>query len=273
MRARRFLKKTRRKVGANGSETIGFDKTKVECYNCHKRGHFVKECRASRENRNKEPVRRNVIVETIDAKALVDQDGIGYDWSDQAKDGPINFALMAYTSSGSSSLDSEKEIRKGREKIDEIKVTLEKFENSSKTLNKMLDSQVNDRNKIGVGYHAVPPPYTRNFMPSKLDLILVDVDEYVVSESITSVPAVVTNKAKTSESKPKFVSEPLIEDWVSDSEDENETKTNSKQRKPSFAKVEFVKPNEQVKSHRKSVKHEEHNRQAKHPRKNSQSPR
>nr|GEX59150.1 hypothetical protein [Tanacetum cinerariifolium] len=36
MRARRFLKKTGRKVGANGSETIGFDKTKVECYNCHK---------------------------------------------------------------------------------------------------------------------------------------------------------------------------------------------------------------------------------------------
>nr|GEU94469.1 retrovirus-related Pol polyprotein from transposon TNT 1-94 [Tanacetum cinerariifolium] len=73
-------------------------------------------------------------------------------------------------------------------------------------------------------------------MPPKPDLILVDVDEYVVSESITSVPATATNKAKTSESKPKSVSEPLIEDWVSDSEDENETETKSKQRKPSFAK-------------------------------------
>nr|GEV36461.1 hypothetical protein [Tanacetum cinerariifolium] len=60
---------------------------------------------------------------------------------------------------------------------------------------------------------------------------------------------------------------------MSDSEDENETVTKSKQRKPSFAKVEFVKPNEQVKSPRESVKQEEHNRQAKHPRKNSQSPR
>nr|GEX65020.1 ribonuclease H-like domain-containing protein [Tanacetum cinerariifolium] len=75
MRVRRFLKKTGRKVGANGSETIGFDKTKVECYNCHKRGHFARECKALRENSNREPVRRNVTVETIDANALMAQDG------------------------------------------------------------------------------------------------------------------------------------------------------------------------------------------------------
>nr|GFC83105.1 hypothetical protein [Tanacetum cinerariifolium] len=107
MRARRFLKKTRRKVGANGSKTIGFDKTKVECYKCHKGGHFERECRAPRENMNKEPVKRNVTVKTTDAKALVAQDGIGYDWSDHVEDRPIIFALMACTSSGSSSSDYE----------------------------------------------------------------------------------------------------------------------------------------------------------------------
>ncbi|GKE05997.1 hypothetical protein Tco_1398015 [Tanacetum coccineum] len=42
---------------------------------------------------NIELVRRNVIVETTETKALVAQDGLGYDWSDQAKEGPINFAL------------------------------------------------------------------------------------------------------------------------------------------------------------------------------------
>nr|GEY12676.1 ribonuclease H-like domain-containing protein [Tanacetum cinerariifolium] len=120
---------------------------------------------------------------------------------------------------------------------------------------------------------TIPPPYTRNFMPPKPDLILTDVDKYVVSESITSVPTVATNEAKTSESKPKSVSEPLIKDCISKSKDENETKTKYKHRKPSFAKVEFVKPNEEVKSPRESVKHEEHNRQAKHPSKNYQSPR
>ncbi|GJX35913.1 ribonuclease H-like domain-containing protein [Tanacetum coccineum] len=45
MRARRFLKNTGRKLTVNGNETIGFDKSKVECYNCHKRGHFARECR------------------------------------------------------------------------------------------------------------------------------------------------------------------------------------------------------------------------------------
>ncbi|GJV22971.1 hypothetical protein Tco_1375666 [Tanacetum coccineum] len=40
-------------------------------------GHFTRECRAPRENRNREPVRRNVTVETIETKALVAQDGLG----------------------------------------------------------------------------------------------------------------------------------------------------------------------------------------------------
>ncbi|GKE73433.1 hypothetical protein Tco_1535474, partial [Tanacetum coccineum] len=61
---------------------------------------------APRENRNREPVKRNVTVETIEIKALVAQDGLGYDWSDQAKERPTNFALIAYTSSGSSSSSS-----------------------------------------------------------------------------------------------------------------------------------------------------------------------
>ncbi|GJS52530.1 hypothetical protein Tco_0625892 [Tanacetum coccineum] len=113
--------------------------------------------------KNREPIRSNVILETTKAKALVAQDGLGYDWNDQAEEGPTNFALMAYTSSGK-------------------------------------------------GYHAVPPPYTGNFMPPKFDLVLADEDEYVVGESVTSVPTIATSGVKTVESKPKSVSEPLIED-------------------------------------------------------------
>ncbi|GJU77419.1 putative ribonuclease H-like domain-containing protein [Tanacetum coccineum] len=109
MRVKRFLEKTGRNLNFHGKETIGFDKINVECYNCHKKGYFAKECRALRNqrNRNGDAPRRIVPVETP-ANALIVQDGIGgYDWSFQAKEGLTNFALMAYTSQGSSSSDSE----------------------------------------------------------------------------------------------------------------------------------------------------------------------
>nr|GEW11540.1 retrovirus-related Pol polyprotein from transposon TNT 1-94 [Tanacetum cinerariifolium] len=76
MRARRLLKKTRRKLTINGNETIGFDKSNVECYNSHKRGHFAKECRASRNQdyKNKESTKRSVHVEITNSSALVSCD-------------------------------------------------------------------------------------------------------------------------------------------------------------------------------------------------------
>ncbi|GJX22969.1 retrovirus-related pol polyprotein from transposon TNT 1-94 [Tanacetum coccineum] len=105
MSARRFLKNTGRKLTVNGNETIGFDKSKVECYNCHKRGYFARECKAQRnqDNKNNEVSRRSVHVETSTSTALVSCDGLGgYDWSDQAEEGP-NYALMAYASLSSDS--------------------------------------------------------------------------------------------------------------------------------------------------------------------------
>ncbi|GJV42686.1 ribonuclease H-like domain-containing protein [Tanacetum coccineum] len=80
MRARSFLTNTGRKLTVNGNETIGFDKSKLECYNYHKKGHFARECRTPRnqDNKNKESSRRSVP-------------------NDQAEEGP-NYALMAFSS-------------------------------------------------------------------------------------------------------------------------------------------------------------------------------
>nr|GFA86480.1 hypothetical protein [Tanacetum cinerariifolium] len=106
-----------------------------------------------------------------------------------------------------------------------------------------------------------------------LNIIWYFADEHVVSEYVTSLPDIAKNEVKISETKLKNVSAPIIEDWVYDIENEDKIETKTKQIKPGFAKVKFVKPTEHVKSPRKSVKQEESNRKTKYPRKNSQSPR
>nr|GEX73680.1 retrovirus-related Pol polyprotein from transposon TNT 1-94 [Tanacetum cinerariifolium] len=81
MRDRRYLKRTKRNLGANGTDTIRFDMSKVECYNCHIKGHFAKECRSPRVNRNKDTPRRTILVEVSTLNDLVSQ------WNDRYKTG------------------------------------------------------------------------------------------------------------------------------------------------------------------------------------------
>ncbi|GJV71362.1 ribonuclease H-like domain-containing protein [Tanacetum coccineum] len=305
IRARRFLKNTGNKFFMNGIETIGFDKSKVECYNCHKKGHLAREYRALRnqENRNKESTRRSVLVETSTSNALISCDGLGdYDWSDQAEEGPTNFALTTYISTSSNSeisTDSNclssclenfkilkeqneqllKDLRTSKLNAIAYKTGLESVEARLLVYkkNKSIyeeDMKIVNKCKTGLGYNAVPPPYTGNFMPPKPDLLFSGLEEFVnepiVSEPIVKKPVVETSVAKASEAKPKAVRKSngalIIEDWVSDSEEEDvpQAKIEKKIVKSSFAKIEFVKYKEQVKSPRKIVNHVNQNRQNTH---------
>nr|GEU60922.1 putative ribonuclease H-like domain-containing protein [Tanacetum cinerariifolium] len=80
MQARRFLQKTGKNIGTNGPTSMGFDMSKVECYNCHRKGHFARECRSPKDSRRPG----------------------SYDWSYQVEQEPANFALMTFLSSSSS---------------------------------------------------------------------------------------------------------------------------------------------------------------------------
>nr|GEZ99202.1 ribonuclease H-like domain-containing protein [Tanacetum cinerariifolium]GFA08617.1 ribonuclease H-like domain-containing protein [Tanacetum cinerariifolium] len=170
---------TGRKLDMANKERIRFDKSKVKCFNCHKRGHFARECRApmNQDNENREPIRRTV---------------------------PIK-----------------------------------------------------DKCKTGLGYNAVPPPYTENFMPPKPDLVYPSLDDFVdvnesISESVVKKPTVESNEPKTIRKENKA---PIIKDWISNSKDEDESRPRIKKKtvKPSFAKIEFVKSKEQVKSPKKTT--------------------
>ncbi|GJS34143.1 ribonuclease H-like domain-containing protein [Tanacetum coccineum] len=165
IRVKRFLKKTGRNLNFNGKETVGFDKTKAECYNCHRRGHFVRECRALRNqgNRNGDAPRRIVPVETP-ANALVVQDGIGLE-----------------------SLEARIVIHEKNEAVYEEDIAFLNQKNKSEVVQSLFnsresdvdDSPVNDRFKTGKGFHAVPPPYTGNYMPSRPDLSFVGLNNSV----------------------------------------------------------------------------------------------
>nr|GFC61968.1 hypothetical protein [Tanacetum cinerariifolium] len=93
MRARKFLQKTGRNLGVNCPTSIGFDMAKFECYNCHRKGHFERECRSPKDTRRPAvaaPQRRSIPVEISTSNALVSQcDATGsYDWSYQAEEEP-----------------------------------------------------------------------------------------------------------------------------------------------------------------------------------------
>nr|GFA52702.1 hypothetical protein [Tanacetum cinerariifolium] len=111
MRARRFYQKTGRNLGVNGPTSIGFDMNKVECYNCHRKGHFARKCRT-------------------------------YDWSYQTEDEPTNFAVMAFSSSSSNlssdnktgleSVEARLLVYKQNESVLEENIKLLNIENNNK---------------------------------------------------------------------------------------------------------------------------------------------
>ncbi|GJR66289.1 putative ribonuclease H-like domain-containing protein [Tanacetum coccineum] len=261
IRARRYYQRTGKKITINGSDTAGYDKTKVECFSCHKMGHFARECRMPRnqENitRNQETTKRTVNVEDTSSKAMVAIDGAGFDWSFMAdEEVPTNMALMAFSDSevhnnkscsntclknyetfkthydnlriefnkskfdlatykrrlasieeqlvfykknevmfcdqiavlkrDASFKDSEINalnihIEKLKKEKESNQIKIDNFENASKSLDKLIGSQISDNSRKGVGfesYNVVAHPPTSLFSPPTIDLSNSGLEEF-----------------------------------------------------------------------------------------------
>ncbi|GJZ42105.1 hypothetical protein Tco_0588991 [Tanacetum coccineum] len=111
IRLKKFYKKTGRRLQFDAKEPVGFDKTKVEYFNCHNIWHFARECRSKGNQESRRRDARNIGYKAKDnerrpgkqeePKALVTLNGDGIDWTGHAEDEQENFALMAYSNSGS----------------------------------------------------------------------------------------------------------------------------------------------------------------------------
>ncbi|GJV28885.1 hypothetical protein Tco_1385333 [Tanacetum coccineum] len=175
-------------------------------------------------------------------------------------------------------------LEKAKAERDQLKQTLEKFQNSSKSLNEILECQVIDKFKKGLGYnaataaspavegfvnltdnsrsdkayHVVPPPLTRNFIPHKPDSTFID--EIIESENLDVTTVITPSNEKTVENKGVFNTvesntvrreccAPINEELVSDAK--------KKTVVPTIPKVDVVRPNQQEKPVRKTVKYAE----------------
>nr|GEU41670.1 putative reverse transcriptase domain-containing protein [Tanacetum cinerariifolium] len=116
--------------------------------------------------------------------------------------------------------DLRKKLEIVQKEKDGIQLNVDKFKHASKSLNKLIERQMVDNCKKGLGYenyNAIPPPYTRNFMPLTPDLSFNGLDEFV------NKPVVENCEAMSSEDELKVVRKyddaSSIEEWVLDDEE------------------------------------------------------
>ncbi|GJT44231.1 putative ribonuclease H-like domain-containing protein [Tanacetum coccineum] len=242
MRMKKFYKKTGRKLQFNAKEPVGFDKTKVECYSCHKTGHFARECRTKRNQDN----RRDA-------------------WNSENKDGRRSGSDTEVTSCSKECKESYAKLKKRydeqRAQLSDASIEIQAYTQGLKK----VDAQLVARQQ---GQLCIPP-MTGNYMPSEPD-VEIDYSQFTYGpkQSQTSESETQTSdfdtciSVKTHEplheptvNEPKVVSQPkvwsdapIIEEYESDSEDEHVSLPTEEQKTPSFANQQVKTPRETVKN-------------------------
>ncbi|GJV81004.1 ribonuclease H-like domain-containing protein [Tanacetum coccineum] len=228
VRVKKFIQRTGRNLDFKEKRPVSLDKSKIECYNCHKKGHFARECRSERNQGRRsygDNGRSNAPTNESSSQALVAQDGLGgYDWSNDFEVEPVNYALMNYDTEREKhnkakleisgyeiALESLESTILGHEKNelawekvvkerDELKDKIAKWEESSKNLDEILNKSTlaNDRSSKADRYKSIPPPITGNFLTPRANISFAGLDEYAIRNKIIESQTTELN-TKTSE--------------------------------------------------------------------------
>nr|GEV52253.1 ribonuclease H-like domain-containing protein [Tanacetum cinerariifolium] len=250
MRARRYFQRTGKKITINGSDTASYEKTKVECFNCHKMRHFARECRSLRNKesrpKNQDSSRKTINVEDTSSKAMVAINGAEFNKTEfdlaTYKRGLayVEEQLVFYKKNKVMFCDQivvlkrdasfkDLEINALNLQIEKIKkekesneIKIDNFENASKSIDKMIRSQIYDNSRTGLGfasYNVVAPPPTSLFTPLTIDLSNSGLEEFQHPEFKGYGPKASKSVYEdTSNEIKKALDAPIIEDWVSDSD-------------------------------------------------------
>ncbi|GJX48711.1 hypothetical protein Tco_0273901 [Tanacetum coccineum] len=230
MRLKKFYKKIGRKLQFDAKEPVGFDKTKVECFNYHKIRHFARECRSkvnqegrrrdARNTRYKSKDNRRRSGKQEESKALVTVDGDGVDWTGHPEEDSSK-GLSKLLNSQMSAKD-----KSGFGYVNQIHEDVISYENEVlesvfvSRSSDVKDSLVNDRFAKDEGMHAVPPPMTGIYMPLKFDFGIYESNV----ETLESVPKPAVNEPKVVSKLKVWSDAPFIKEYESNSDDENEIK-------------------------------------------------
>nr|GEY90375.1 ribonuclease H-like domain-containing protein [Tanacetum cinerariifolium] len=197
MRTRRFLQKTGKNLGASGTASMGFDMSKVECYNCHRKSYFARECRSPKDQKRlgiAEP--REGLSQLRPPPQML--------WS-------LNVMVLEATIGAI----------KQRRSLQTLLLWL--FYQTHLLIMRFIPSG---------GYHVVPLLYTGTFMPPKLDLVFHTAPSAETEHLAFNVQVSSTKPEQALSPLPR-PSAPIIEDWIFNSEEDSQTQASKVA--PSFA--------------------------------------